>query len=136
MIKKIKDNKKVVIILSILIIFIVLIRFFISEYNLSTGVTSFIDITIAEEQERVMLGKIDNYIVSCERINVERSYVKNLIGKKIYLKDAINNHKITLKDINKKALDTYEDNGSKVLVFDEYEIFIGENLLIIRPLSK
>lgn len=110
MIKKIKDNKKVVIILSILIIFIVLIRFFISEYNLSTGVTSFIDVTLAEEQERVMLGKIDNYIVSCERINVERSYVKNLIGKKIYLKDAINNHKITLKDINKKALDTYEDN--------------------------
>ena len=131
-------KKKVLIISGIIVGIIVIIIVvllargsYIDTYN-SMGVSSQLWIKIDGDQEKEKLGSIEGYTIYVYHLDIKGSYFKTIHKKRIYLKDAIKEKKVSVYDWRRKALDVKKDKKQEILDFDNYEIVIEGNDCIIR----
>ena len=133
-------SKKVIALIIVLVVvsagsFGLLYMAYSAQYN-SKGVSSLLNITIDENQQKEFVGKLDGYNIYVEGLKIDELYFIAFNDEQIPLKDAIDNELVSVKDWRKKARKTIKDGDAEILRYENYEIAIAYDDCIIRPISK
>ena len=107
---------------------------YFSQYN-ENGISHFLVITIDKNQKYEYIGKLDNYSIYIEHLNIKETNFRNVNAENVSIKKAINNRLTSIKEWKKYAWKIKKDKNSEILVFDNYEIACQYNDCIIRPKS-
>ena len=136
-------NKKVLIILTaifaciaavLVLIPVLLHAAFSAQYN-SKGISSMLVITIDRNQPKEYLGKLDDYDVFIENLNIEGTNFRSIKAENIPIKYALDNDLVIMDDLKNKAWKTIKNDEIEIWQYDAYEIAKSDNELIIRPKS-
>jgi len=141
--KKQALNKKNSIIIPCCIIIIALIiafygllfYLFSAQYN-ANGISSFLCITIDENQPLEYIGELENYSIYVENLKIDELYFISVDDTRISLSEAIQNELVSISDWRKKAWYTITDGNTEILGFENYEIAITAEECIIRPITE
>lgn len=134
-------KKKHIIILSISVVLLIVVcalgvvKMFDMQYNLQTGVSSYINICIDQSRPREEIGKLGDYTVFAEGLDVEKCYVITISAKTIPLKEAISDGLVSVDDWKRKAWRTKKDSDAQILIYENYEIVLAYDTCIIRPIT-
>ena len=106
---------------------------FYRQYNLLTGMSNYMNVTINTSIPKTLIGTIDGYNIYIENLDVDKCYFSTVTNKTVPLKEAIKTKKISIKDFDRFAISKEVTNNKKVLVYENYEIEIINNDYTIRP---
>ncbi len=135
--------KKAIIIIPAIIILLILVVLcsnriinwlFTEQYN-SNGISHFLVITIDKNQPREYIGKLDNYDLYIEGLNIDETNFRSVDAKNVSIKEALDNNLVSLEDMKKYAFGIKQNDEEEILQYDNYEIAIINNDCIIRPKS-
>ena len=104
---------------------------FDAQYNMKTGISSIMNITIDEEQEKIKIGNLDGYSIFVEGLKVNECYFTTIDATTISLVDAVNEGKISVKDMARKAFEKKDTDDKTIYYYENYLIEItGKEVLI------
>ena len=104
---------------------------FDAQYNMKTGISSIINITIDEEQEKIKIGNLEGYHIFVEGLKVNECYFTTIDATTISLVDAVNEGKISVKDMARKAFEKKDTDDKTIYYYENYLIEItGKEVLI------
>lgn len=95
---------------------------FDAQYNMRTGISSIMNITINEDQEKIKIGNLGEYSIYVEGLNVNACYFTTIGAETIRLVDAVNEGKISVKDMTRKAFWEKEMDDKTVYYYENYLI--------------
>ena len=136
-------NKKVLIVLTtiftciaamLVLIPVILHAAFSMQYN-SNGISSMLVITIDKSQSKEFLGKLDDYDVYIENLNIDETNFRSIKAENIPIKYALENNLVIMDDLKNKAWKIIKTDDNEIWQYDYYEIVKSNNELIIRPKS-
>lgn len=132
-------KKKIIIIVIILVIGLlflfknqIIYKLFDMQYNMETGISSFINVEIDKNQGREKIGSIDNYDIYIEGLKIDGCYFTTIDAKTIYLVDAVNEGKMSIKDMTRKAYRKKKDGNKTIYYYENYKIEIVNNEVLIK----
>ncbi|MBE6769198.1 MAG: hypothetical protein E7548_00395 [Ruminococcaceae bacterium] len=104
---------------------------FDAQYNMKTGISSIMNITIDEEQEKIKIGNLEGYHIFVEGLKVNECYFTTIDATTISLVDAVNEGKISVKDMARKAFEKKDTDDKTIYYYENYLIEItGKEVLI------
>ena len=103
-----------------------------SQYDLRTGLSNYLCITVDKDQTREKIGDIGGYTLYIEGLNPEECYFTTFSADTVTLREAVERDQITLKGITRHAFATVKTDGAVVYRFDNYEIAVSGYDCIIR----
>lgn len=123
-----------IIIISIIVAALVsaLYLLFDAQYNMRTGVSSIMNITLDEEQEKMEIGNLDGYHIFAEGLNVKECYFITISNEKISMTDAVNEGKVSVKDMTRKAFGEEEMDDKTVYYYENYLIEVTEKEVLFK----
>ncbi len=132
--------KKKVIIISIVIlfyigIFLLIPYLFSMQYNVN-GISHFLIIHIDTSIPKTYIGKLDNYKVYIEELDINNTYFRTIDAENISIEDVINKKISTVDEWRKYAWFKFKQKNTEILRYENYEIAISKDELIIRPISN
>ncbi len=133
-------NKKIIILIVIMSITVIGALFFIdymfeAQYN-SYGISHFLVVTIDKNQEKELIGKLDDHDVYIAGLKIDETNFRTIDAKNKSVKETIEHNLTSIEEWKKYARKIKKENGLEILVFDNYEIAITQNECIIRPRTK
>ena len=120
--------------LSIVAVFVIVKSMFAAQYN-SNGVSHMLVVTIDKNQSKEYIGDLEEHKVYIEGLKISETNFRNIKAENISVKEAIKGNLVSIDDWEKHAWKTQKSVGSETLKFDNYEIYIDEEEIIIRPLK-
>ncbi len=129
-----KDNIFILVgvVIVLLIIVYLVITAFSSQYN-EHGISHFLVITIDKNQEKEYLGDLDECKVYIEGLNIKETVFRTVDAENLSISDALKNKKVSLSDWKKYAWSIKKENNAEILVYENYEIYVGNEECIIKP---
>ena len=137
-------KKKNIIIILLTILLIILIIFgskkiinwlFNAQYN-SNGISHFLVVTIDKNQQKELIGQLDNHRIYIENLNIKETNFRSVDAKNVSVKYAIDNKLTSLNEWKKYSYRIKKEGEVELLIFDNYEIACAYDDCIIRPISK
>ena len=134
-------NMKIVILIVLIVTILILgmvgfiFWMFPAQYN-SKGVSHWLVITIDKNAPKEYIGKLDDYDIYVEKLNIDESNFRSIDAKNISIKDAIENNLVSIQDWRKYAWKIRKDGDTEILQNENYEIAITNDECIIRPITK
>lgn len=132
--------KKKTLFIDILIVIVIcaiigVLWFMSTQYNFK-GVSHFLVVDIDSDQERQLVGKLEDHDVYVEDLYLEETYFRNIIGKSISIKEAIDKKLTSIDEWKKYASNIETEDNAEILKFENYEIVITDNECTIRPVTN
>ena len=132
--------KKKTIFIDILIVIVIcaiigVLWFMSTQYNFK-GVSHFLVVDIDSDQEKQLVGKLEDHDVYVEDLYLEETYFRNIIGKNISIKETIEKNLTSISEWKKYASNIVTEDNTEILKFENYEIAITDNECIIRPITN
>lgn len=106
------------------------------QYNLSTGISSYMNVEINEEINKTKVGTLEDYDVYVEKLDNMYFETFGVNGTKITLKKALSKNKISLKDLKRKAFEVIKQENISIYRYENYEIVLMNKEIIFRPISN
>ena len=106
-----------------------------TQYNIK-GISNILSIYIDPTKEKEYIGKLNGYKIYTENLRVEELNFRTFNSQSIPLKEAIEKQLVSIKDWQRGAWYIFNDNDTKILRYESYEIAITKDVCIIRPISK
>jgi len=104
---------------------------FDAQYNMKTGISSIMNITIDEEQEKIKIGNLEGYHIFVEGLKVNECYFITIDATTISLVDAVNEGKVSVKDMTRKAFWEKDIDDKTIYYYENYLIEVtGMDVLI------
>ncbi len=104
---------------------------FDAQYNMKTGISSIMNITIDEEQGKIKIGNLEGYNIFVEGLKVNECYFTTIDATTISLVDAVNEGKISVKDMARKAFEKKDTDEKTIYYYENYLIEVtGKEVLI------
>ncbi len=133
-------KKKIIILICLISVLIVGIAggifwMFTEQYNIK-GISHTLVITIDESKPKEYIGKLDNYRIYTEKLNIEETNFRSINAENVSIKDAVDKKLVSIKDWKKHAQNIIKDGDAQILQYENYEIVIAYGDCIIRPISK
>ncbi len=133
-------KKKIIILICLISILIVGIAggiswMFTEQYNIK-GISHILVVTIDESKPKEYIGKLDNYRIYTEKLNIEETNFRSINAENVSIKDAVDKKLVSIKDWKKHAQNIIKDGDAEILQYENYEIVIAYDDCIIRPISK
>lgn len=127
-------KRKKFIIIGIIAVVLVSAMYFLfdAQYNVRTGVSSIMNITLDEEQEKMEIGNLDGYRIFAEGLNVKECYFITISDARISMTDAVNEGKVSVKDMIRKAFWEEEMDDKTVYYYENYLIEVTEKEVVFK----
>lgn len=107
---------------------------FSAQYN-KNGISHFLLIGVDITQPKEYIGDLDGRKVYIEGLNKQDTYFRTIKAKDITLKEVLDKNLVSIDEWEKYAWSVVKENNSKILKFENYEIYVDKDECIIRPLS-
>ena len=105
---------------------------FDAQYNMKTGISSIMNITIDEEQEKIKIGNLEGYHIFVEGLKVNECYFITIDATTISLVDAVNEGKVSVKDMTRKAFWEKDIDDKTIYYYENYLIEVAGKEVLIK----
>lgn len=128
----------IVIIIVVLICFLfffgdkIVYDLFDMQYNMETGVSSIINISLDNNQTKEKIGILDGYDIYVEGLKIDECYFTTIDAKTISLIEAINNKKVSIEDMTRKAFYNKKEDNKIIYYYENYIIVVSDKEVIIK----
>ena len=123
------------IVFSVGAVLIIVPSMFSAQYN-NKGISHFLVITIDNNVSKTYLGELEDHKVYIERLNIEETNFRSIKAENISIREVLDKKLTTINELKKYAFRLSKQGQYEVLKYDNYEIAINDEELIIRPLNK
>jgi len=104
------------------------------QYN-SNGISHFLVITIDKNIPKTYIGEIENHKVYIEELDINNTVFRTIDAKNISIKEVLDKKLVSINEWRKYAWYKFRLKNTEILRYENYEIDITKNELIIRPIS-
>lgn len=125
-----------IIIITLIIAFYGLIFYLYSAQYNASGISSYLCISIDENQPLEYIGELGSYSIYVENLKIDELYFISADATRISLSETILNELVSISDWRKKAWYTIMDGDVEILRYENYEIAISGDECIIRPITE
>lgn len=123
------------IVFSVGAVLIIVPSMFSAQYN-NKGISHFLVIAIDNNVSKTYLGELEDHKVYIERLNIEETNFRSIKAENVSIREVLDKKLITINELKKYAFRLSKQGQYEVLKYDNYEIAINDEELIIRPLNK
>ena len=105
------------------------------QYNIK-GVSHCLIVTHDESQHKQFVGSLDNEKVYIEGFILDEVYFITVDAKHLSIEDAMKQNKVSVEEWKENAISTQKSGDTTIYKYEDYEIAITGEEVLIRPLSQ